>query len=226
VVHLLLQAVSITQIFDPTVFLRQVGSFALIVVAVMVLIETGLLFPFLPGDSLVFAAALLAPVLGAPLWVVIVVVALAAILGGHIGYAIGSKLGPRLFKPGARVFKPKYHEQSVAFVAKYGVGAIVLARFVPIVRTFAAPVVGMSSMPLRKFALWNAIGAVAWSLVLCFAGFWLGKIPLVAHNVEIFAVIIVVVSVLPVVIGALVRRSREKRARANNSAGMQPARES
>jgi membrane-associated protein len=225
-VHSLSQAVSITQIFDPSVFLREVGPYALIVVAVMVLIETGLLFPFLPGDSLVFAAALLAPVLGAPVWVIALIVAIAAIIGGHIGYAIGAKAGPRLFKPDARIFKTKYHEESQAFVSKYGAGAIVLARFVPIVRTFAAPVVGMSTMPIRKFALWNAVGAVAWAIILCLAGFWLGKVPLVANNVEIFAVILVVVSVLPAVIGALVSRRRERRGVSKHSARVEPVRES
>lgn len=224
--HLISQAVSITQIFDPSVFLKEVGPWALIVVVLMVFIETGLLFPFLPGDSLVFAAALLAPVLGVPLWVIVVVVAIAAIAGGHSGYAIGSRLGPRLFKPTARVFKTKYHEESDAFVLKYGAGAIVLARFVPIVRTFIAPVVGMSTLSIRKFALWNAIGGVGWAIILSLAGFWLGKIPLVANNVEVFAVILVIVSVLPAVIGGLVSRRRERRAGAEQSSQMQPARES
>jgi membrane-associated protein len=139
------------------------------------------------------------------------VVAATAIAGGHSGYAIGSRIGPRLFKPDARIFKTKYHDQADAFIDRYGAGAIVLARFVPIVRTFVAPVVGMSRMSLRRFALWNAVGAVAWAVVVSLAGYFLGKISFVANNVELIAVLLAIVSVLPVVIGRIVQRRREKR---------------
>jgi membrane-associated protein len=205
------QAFSIGQIFNPVAFLKEVGPFAIIVIIVIVFIESGLLFPFLPGDSLVFAAALLSATLRLPLWILIPVVALTAIAGGHTGYAIGARIGPRLFTPDARIFKTKYHDQADAFVEKYGAAAIVLARFVPIVRTYVPPIVGMSPMSVRKFAVWNAVGAIAWALALSLAGFFLGKIPFVVHNIELIAVLIVLVSVLPVVIARLVQRSREKR---------------
>jgi membrane-associated protein len=205
------QAFSIGQIFNPIAFLREVGPFAIVVIIVIVFIESGLLFPFLPGDSLVFAAALLSGTLRLPLWVLIPVVAATAIVGGHAGYAIGSRIGPRLFKPDARIFKTKYRDQANAFVEKYGAAAIVLARFVPIVRTYVPPIVGMSPMSLRRFAVWNAVGAVAWAVALSLAGFFLGKVPFVVNNIELIAIAIVLVSVLPIVIGRLVQRGREKR---------------
>jgi membrane-associated protein len=203
-------AFSIGQFLNPVAFLTAVGPWAIVVIILMVFIETGLLFPFLPGDSLVFAAALLGTTLRLPLWILIPVVAAAAIAGGHSGYAIGARIGHRLFKPDARVFKTKYRVQATAFVAKYGAAAIVLARFVPIVRTFVPPIVGMSEMTVRRFAIWNAVGAAAWATLMAFAGFWLGKIAFVANNVDLIAVILVLVSVLPIVVERIVHRRREQ----------------
>lgn len=207
VVH---SAFSIGQLLNPVAFLREVGPWAIVIIILMVFIESGLLFPFLPGDSLVFAAALLSATLRLPLWILIPVVAAAAIAGGHSGYAIGARIGPRLFRDDARIFKTKYRLQADAFVARYGVAAIVLARFVPIVRTFLPPIVGMSRMTVRRFALWNGVGAIAWATLVGLAGFWLGKISIVANNVDLIAVILVLVSVLPIVIERIVHRRRER----------------
>jgi membrane-associated protein len=204
-------AFSIGQIFNPIEFLKSIGPFAIIAIIVIVFIESGLLFPFLPGDSLVFAAALLSTTLRLPLWVLIPVVAATAVAGGHAGYAIGSRIGPRLFTPDARIFKTKYRDQADAFVEKYGAAAIVLARFVPVIRTYVPPIVGMSPLSVRMFAIWNAVGAVAWAVALSLAGFFLGKVPFVVNNIELIAVLIVLVSVLPAVIARLVQRGREKR---------------
>jgi membrane-associated protein len=209
---LLHEAFSITQIFNPIEFLKSVGPYALIFVVLFVFIETGLLFPFLPGDSLVFAAALLSTTIRVPLYLLVIVVAVAAIGGGHSGYAIGTRIGSRLFKPDARIFKTRYRDESDSFLARYGAGAIVLARFVPVVRTFIAPIVGMSRMSVRKFAVWNAVSAFAWAVVLTLAGYWLGKIAFVANNVDLIAVLIVVISVAPLVITALIKRRRDRRA--------------
>jgi membrane-associated protein len=203
------QAFPIGQIFNPIAFLKDVGPFAIVVIIVIVFIESGLLFPFLPGDSLVFAAALLSTTLRLPLWILIPVVALTAIAGGHAGYAIGSRIGPRLFTPGARIFTTKYHDQADVFVEKYGAAAIVLARFIPIVRTYVPPIIGMSPLSVRKFAVWNAVGAVTWATALGLAGFFLGKVPFVVNNIELIAVLIVLVSVLPVVVSRLIQRRRE-----------------
>jgi membrane-associated protein len=203
----LAQVSGLGTLLDPTALLQAAGPFAITVLILIVFIETGLLFPFLPGDSLVFAAGIVSVSIGLSLPVLILVVALAAVAGGEVGYLIGRRMGGRLFKPDARVFKTKYRDQANAFFARYGAPSIVLARFVPIVRTYVPPIVGASKMSLRRFTLWNAIGAVAWALVLSVAGFLLGKIPAVANNVELIAVAIVVVSVLPIAIGILRQRS-------------------
>ncbi|HEX3678218.1 MAG TPA: alkaline phosphatase, partial [Galbitalea sp.] len=116
-------AFSIGQLLNPIAFLREVGPWAIVVIILMVFIESGLLFPFLPGDSLVFAAALLSATLRLPLWILIPVVAASAIAGGHSGYAIGARIGSRLFTDDARIFKTKYRLQADAFVARYGAAA-------------------------------------------------------------------------------------------------------
>lgn len=195
-------------LLDPSALLTGAGPWVLVVIVGIIFIETGLLFPFLPGDSLLFAAGLLSARLGLSLPVIIVAAAAAAIAGDQVGYLIGRRFGRRLFKPDARVFKTKFLDQADTFFGKYGARALVLARFVPIVRTFIPPIVGMSSLPYRKFALWNIIGGVAWVIVGVLAGFWLGRIPLVATNVDVIAVGIVVLSIIPIVIETLRARRR------------------
>lgn len=195
-------------LLDPSALLTDAGPWVLVVIVGIIFIETGLLFPFLPGDSLLFAAGLLSARLGLSLPVIIVAAAAAAIAGDQVGYLIGRRFGRRLFKPDARVFKTKFLDQADTFFAKYGARALVLARFVPIVRTFIPPIVGMSSLPYRKFVLWNIIGGVTWVIVGVLAGFWLGRIPLVADNVDMIAIGIVVLSVIPIVIETLRARRR------------------
>jgi membrane-associated protein len=223
--HELLSASTLTGGFDLTSLLRSTGPYALAVIALVVFVENGLLFPFLPGDSLVFAAALLVVSLGVPLWLLIVVAATAAIVGDLVGYAIGARLGRRLFKPDAKVFKSKYRDQADAFLNRYGALALVLARFVPIVRTFLPPIVGASTLRYRRFVLWNIIGGVAWATSLCLAGFWLGKIPAVANNIELIAVALAIVSLLPVGISILRRRLQQRKAgpaTSESAAGSEP----
>lgn len=198
-------------LLDPTALLQGAGPWVLIVVAVIVFIETGLLFPFLPGDSLLFTAGLLSVRLGVPLVWLIAVVAAAAIAGDQVGYMIGRRLGRRLFKPDARIFKLRYQDQADEFLGRHGAKALVLARFVPVVRTFVPPIVGTSQMPYRRFLVWNAVGGLGWAVVLTLAGFWLGRIPFIANNVELIAIVIVAVSVVPIAIDVL-RRRRAARA--------------
>lgn len=203
--HTLLAAGSFFNLGD---FLHAAGPWALAVIAAMIFVENGLLFPFLPGDSLLFTAALVVVALGVPLWVLIVVAAAAAILGDIVGYAIGARLGRRLFKPDARLFKTRYRDEADAFLQRYGAFALVLARFVPIVRTFLPPVVGTSSIRYGKFLLWNIVGGTAWAVALGLAGFYLGRISFVANNIDVIAVLLAIVSVLPIVGTALARRRR------------------
>ncbi|MBB2975225.1 membrane-associated protein [Microbacterium endophyticum] len=200
-------------LLDPTALLEGSGPWVLPVIMGIIFIETGLLFPFLPGDSLIFTAALLAGSLGLPLPLLIAGVAVAAIVGDSVAYAIGRRFGRRLFTPDARILKTRYLDRADAFFAKYGAHSLVLARFVPVVRTFVPPVVGMSSMPYRRFLLWNAIGGIAWALLLAVAGFFLGKIPVVADNVDLIAVGIVVISVIPIAIAVFRERRADKRER-------------
>lgn len=196
-------------LLDPSALLTGSGPWVLAVIVGFVFIETGLLFPFLPGDSLLFTAALLSATIALPIPVLIISAALAAIAGDQIGYLIGKRFGRRLFKPDARIFKTKYLDQADAFFAKYGAQSLVLARFVPIVRTYVPPVVGMSHLPYRKFLLWNVVGGAAWATIASLAGFWLGRIPFIANHVDLIAVAIVVVSVVPIAIEMLrARRSK------------------
>ena len=200
-------------ILDPAAILTGAGPWVMAAIMVIIIIETGLLFPFLPGDSLVFTAALLALPLGIPLPTLVLIVAVAAIVGDGIGYFIGRRFGRRLFKPNARILKTRYLDATDGFLAKYGGRALILARFVPIVRTYVPPVVGMSTMHYRTFLMWNAIGGVAWALSLTLAGFWLGQIPFVANNVDVISIIIVVISVAPIGFDLLRRRQKGIRAR-------------
>jgi membrane-associated protein len=203
-----------TGLLDPTALLQGSGPFVLLVIMGIIFIETGLLFPFLPGDSLIFTAALLSSSLMIPLPALVVAIAVAAILGDTVGYAIGKRFGRRLFKPDARILKTRYLEKADEFFAKYGPHSLVLARFVPFVRTFVPPVVGMSRMPYRRFILWNAIGGISWALLLCLAGYFLGQIPVIANNVDVIAVIIVALSIIPIVIAVFRERRADRRAAA------------
>jgi membrane-associated protein len=193
--------------------LAVLGPVALVLIAAIVVVENGLLFPFLPGDSLLFAAALLAPMLHMPWWVIVAVAAVAAFAGAELGFWIGRRFGRRLFRPDARVFKLRYLEETETFFARWGRFAIVLARFVPIVRTFVPPAAGISHMPHGRFSTWNAISAVLWAGVLGTAGALLGTIPWVAANIDWIMVGIVVVTVLPVGLTALSRRREVQESR-------------
>jgi membrane-associated protein len=210
-------AIGIGNIFDPSLFLKSVGPYALIAVVVIVFIETGLLFPFLPGDSLVFAAAIVVARIGVPLWLLMVVVAVTASAGSQLAFLIGRRSGPRLFTPSAKIFKTKYRDQADVFFTRYGSLALILARFVPVVRTYISPIVGASQMRARRFFVGNVVGAMVWSVVLCLAGYFLGKIPAIAHNIDLIAVAIVVISVLPIAIGYLRNRIRARGRRTGTS---------
>lgn len=196
---------------DVVSLLGSLGPIALVIIAVIVFIENGLLFPFLPGDSLVFAAALLAPALHVPWYVIAVVAAAAAIAGAETGFVLGRRYGRRLFTTDARIFKTRYLDETEAFFTRWGRFAIVLARFVPIVRTYISPAAGTSHMPHRVFSAWNAASAILWAAVLGAAGSLLGTIPWVASNIDWIMVGIVIVTVLPVVIPILIRRLRRPR---------------
>jgi membrane-associated protein len=197
---------------DPQYLLN---AFGLIGVLVIVFAETGLLVGFfLPGDSLLFTAGLisaggLAGITLAPLWVLLVLIPLAAIAGNLVGYWIGYRAGPAVFnRPNSRLFKAEYVEQAHAFFEKYGPRTILLARFVPIVRTFATVMAGASRMDFRVYALYSVIGGIVWGAGVTALGHWLGQVDLIRHNIELFAIVIVVISVIPIGIELLRARRR------------------
>jgi membrane-associated protein len=179
------------------------GSYALVGIVLVVFIETGLLFPLLPGDSLLFTAGALVAqdALDFPLWLLCVLLFLAAFLGDQVAYLIGNKVGPRLFaRPDSRVFKQKYVDQTYAYFDRYGGRTVILARFVPIVRTYAPVAAGVGGMRYRTFVSYNVVGALLWGVGITVLGFALGTISFVRENIEALAVLIVLISVIPVAI--------------------------
>jgi len=177
----------------------------------IVFAETGLLIGFfLPGDSLLFIAGLVASKGNLSLPVMLLVLSLAAIAGDSVGFFIGRKAGPSLFRrEDSRLFKRKHLDSARAFYDKHGPKTIVLARFVPIVRTFAPTVAGAAGMPYQQFVLFNIVGGVAWIFSMTLLGYFLGNVAFIAHNLEKAVLLIVFLSVLPVVLHAL----KERRAR-------------
>ena len=182
----------------------QYGAWLYAILFWIVFCETGLVVtPFLPGDSLLFAAGAVAAASQGNLNVHVVagVLLAAAILGDAVNFAIGKYFGAKLFaNPNSKIFKQEYLHKTHAFYEKYGGKTIILARFVPIVRTFAPFVAGMGDMNYSKFIRYNIIGALAWVLLLTYLGYWFGNLPMVKDNFGKVVIGIIVVSVLPMMI--------------------------
>ncbi|EPS8491980.1 DedA family protein [Yersinia enterocolitica] len=163
--------------------------------------ETGLVVtPFLPGDSLLFVAGALAslPSNDINVHIMVALMVTAAILGDAINYTIGRVFGEKLFSnPDSKIFRRSYLDKTHQFYEKHGGKAIILARFVPIIRTFAPFVAGMGKMSYRHFAAYNVIGALIWVLLFTYAGYWFGNMPFVQDNLKLLIVAIIVVSILP-----------------------------
>ena len=202
-----------------------IETFALPGILLIVFAESGL-FAFLPGDSLLFTAGLFVAqgeYISQPLWLVCTLIVLAAVIGDQVGYMIGKFLGPKLFnRPNSKLFKKENLDKAHEFMEKYGPKAIVLARFVPIVRTFAPIVAGAGRMKYRTFLTYNVIGGVAWGTGVTLAGYWLGQIEFIRTNVEPILVLIVVVSVVPIAIEYLRERKKKQAAATAPAAPQQP----
>lgn len=199
---------------------RWVEKGGLFVLGVIIFAESGLLVGFfLPGDSLLFFAGFLSSEAGGNLlpalpWVALVC-ALAAIIGDQVGYMIGAKFGSKVFdRPKSRFFNPEYVVKAEAFFAKHGSKTIVMARFVPIVRTFVPTVAGASHMHYRTFVTYNVAGGLLWAAGITTLGFFLGEIEVVKNNIEVAALAIVAVSVLPMAVELLRHRRATKAAAA------------
>ncbi|AKA37808.1 DedA family protein [Yersinia ruckeri] len=166
--------------------------------------ETGLVVtPFLPGDSLLFVAGTLAalPTNDLNVHTMVTLMVIAAILGDAVNYTIGRLFGEKLFSnPDSKIFRRVYLDKTHAFYEKHGGKAIVLARFVPIIRTFAPFVAGMGKMSYRHFAAYNVIGALVWVLLFTYAGYIFGNVPFVQNNLKLLIMVIIVVSILPGII--------------------------
>jgi membrane-associated protein len=195
---------------DPNYLLEQYGSAFFWIAIAIVFIECGLLFPILPGDSLLFAVGLFIATgqVHVNLGVAIVALCLAAFLGNVVGYEIGRAVGTPLYERNGRILKKKYFDETTAFFDKHGNKALVIGRFVPIVRTFITVVAGVSRMERRRFFTWSAVGAVLWAAGITLLGYFLGQaFPWLTDKLEIAILLIVAVSLVPMVI-ELVRHRR------------------
>lgn len=182
-----------------------ISTFGILGVLAVVFAESGLLIGFfLPGDSLLFTTGLLVAdgkYVTYPLWVVCPLITIAAIAGDQVGYLFGRKVGPALFRrPNSRLFKQENLVKAHEFFEKYGARSIVLARFVPIVRTFTPIVAGVSRMNYRVFVIYNIVGGILWGTGVTVLGYFLGQVPFVKDNIETILILIVLVSVLPIVV--------------------------
>ncbi|MGK5547550.1 VTT domain-containing protein [Streptomyces sp. URMC 127] len=204
-----------------------IEQFGLIGVLAIVFAESGLLIGFfLPGDSLLFTTGLLVTTnqISKPLWLVCTLVAVAAILGDQAGYLFGRKVGPALFRrPDSKLFKQENVEKAHEFFEKYGPKSLVLARFVPVIRTFTPIIAGVSRMNYRSFLIFNIIGGILWGVGVTLLGAGLGKIEFVHKNIEMMLVAIVLISVVPIAIEFLRARSKSKKAAAEEAAEPVPA---
>ncbi|MET9126771.1 VTT domain-containing protein [Streptomyces sp. NPDC004528] len=197
---------------DPNTLLDNFGIWGLLLI---VFAESGLLIGFfLPGDSLLFTCGLLitSGQLDFPLWGAVALICVAAILGDQAGYLFGKKVGPSLFtRPDSRLFKQENVVKAHEFFEKYGPKSLVLARFVPIVRTFTPIIAGVSGMRYRSFITFNVIGGVLWGAGVTLLGSWLGNIAVVKDNIEAILILIVLVSVVPIAIEFLRARSKARK---------------
>jgi len=195
--------------------LEGMGTVAFWVVMAIIFAECGLLIGFfLPGDSLLFIAGLLIAngTIGINIGVACLLLFIAALVGNITGYWIGYKAGPSLFsKPDSRIFKQEYVDRTHHFFNRYGARAIVLARFVPIVRTFITAVAGVGKMDFKRYLLFSAIGAFLWACGVTIAGYFLGNIEFVKKNIELILILVVFVSVIPIIF-EYVRHRRERAA--------------
>jgi membrane-associated protein len=194
--------------------IQQYGIWTYLILFLIVFCETGLVVtPFLPGDSLLFAVGTFAALGALDLWLVVALLIAAAILGDSVNYAIGARVGPRVFRQeGVRFLNRKHLDRTHEFYERYGAKTIVIARFVPIVRTFAPFVAGIGRMTYRRFLFYNVAGAVLWVAILVPGGYLFGNIPVVRRNFSLVIFAIIILSILPGVIEVWRQRGRAEKA--------------
>jgi membrane-associated protein len=199
---------------DPEGLLKGFGSLALVVACGILLIECALLIGLvLPGDSLLFIVGILLATefINTPVWIAIIAMSVSAIVGNLLGYWTGAKFGPKLFsRPDSRFFKQEYVVVTQNFFEKHGPRAIVLARFVPVVRPVITSMAGVAQMNYRIYATYSTIGGILWVVSLTLAGYFFGGIDFVAENIELVTLGIVGLSLIPVIFEVLKQRRKNK----------------
>jgi membrane-associated protein len=200
---------------DPEQLLRMLGPYVLVGLCLIIFAECGLLVGFfMPGDSLLFTAGLFVAngLIDTPIWLVCLLLTACAVMGNVVGYYLGYRAGPALFnRPDSRLFKREYVDKTHTFFDKYGARAIVLGRFVPIVRTFITAVAGVGRMDRREYFTYSILGGVGWATGVTLLGFWLGGIAFVRNHVELILIGIVALSIIPIVIEAIRARALSRR---------------
>jgi membrane-associated protein len=213
---MLLPLASLLSALKPDEILNNAGHLAVWVAAGIIFAECGLLIGFfLPGDSLLFVVGLFVGngAIGTPLWATCLILFIAAFAGNLLGYWIGLRAGPALFRrENSRIFKKKYIDHTEEFFNRYGAAAIILGRFIAIVRTFITVLAGAGKMDFRRYALYSAIGAALWTISLTVLGYLIGNVPVIKNNLEYAIILIVVVSVVPIAIHRLKARRDAKHA--------------
>jgi membrane-associated protein len=191
--------------------ISQYGTWTYIILAAIVFAETGLVVtPLLPGDSLLFAAGAFAALGSLDPWVLFLLLSAMAILGDTVNYFVGKWVGPRAFTGEFRWLKKAYMDRTHAFFERHGGKTIILARFVPIVRTFAPFVAGVGTMSYPRFLAYNVVGGVVWVGLFVWAGYFFGNLPVVRENFSVVILAIIAVSVLPMVVVGLQERARAR----------------
>jgi membrane-associated protein len=202
------------QWLNPEYLVSSMGAWVVPIVAIIIFAECGLLIGFfLPGDSLLFPLGLFIAhgSVHTPLWLACLVMSVCAVLGNIVGYFVGYAIGPKLFnKPDSKLFKREYVDRTHAFFERYGTRAILLARFVPVVRTFITAVAGVGRMERGKYFSISLIGGVVWASGVLVAGYFLGQVAFINNNVDLILVLIVILSVIPMVI-EWARHRKERR---------------
>ncbi len=206
--------------FDLQGILRDLGPLAMVIVCLIIIAETGLLVGFfLPGDSLLFTVGLMigTDLLDVPIWLACILISASAIVGDQLGYFIGRKAGPAVFKrPNSRFFSQKNADRAQQFFVKHGAKAVIFAHYVPILRTFVPVAAGVGKMQYSYYLRNNLIGAISWGIIVPLIGFFLGQIPFVRDNVILVTVTLVAISLIPVVLEVIKARRRNSGSKETN----------